>query len=81
MKIVVDEKTIAATGDDPDKVLRAHGYDPESVEYTVEYEVNERLADIENAVGKDGPGRRGVAQRIDELEDEMERIKDEIGLS
>ena len=40
-----------------------------------------RLEELENAVGKDGPGKRGLANRIDNLEDDIETIKDEIGLS
>ena len=43
--------------------------------------IEDRLDDIERSVGKGGGGQRGIAHRIDNLEDEIEAIKDEIGMS
>lgn len=70
-----DERVITTNGG-AERALEAWGYDPEKVDYTVEKSSDERLKDLEKAVGRDGEGQRGVAQRIDELEDRIEALED-----
>ena len=40
-----------------------------------------RMKELEKAVGKHGAGKRGVAHRLDNLEDEIGEIKNELGMS
>ena len=80
---VDDGQRIVVVGDQSaDSALNARGIDPDSVEYQVTKSPQKRLNDLETANGvgvKDS--KRGIAQRIDNLEDELDAIKDEIGMS
>ena len=76
-KIIVNgEDVIKTIGQDSERALEAHGYDPETDEYEVVRSIEERLRDVENGVGSDGQGQRGIAQRIDDLEDRVSELED-----
>ena len=70
-------ETIVAVGaEDAESVLKGHGFDPDSVDWSVQKSVTKRLDDMEQGVGVEDGGKRGVAQRIDELEDRIEDLED-----
>ena len=84
--ITTDEGTdtviVSGDVDDHRQIVERHGYDPDEVEWSVEKDASDRISDLEEAsgVGAKGP-KRGIAHRIDNLEDEVEAIKEEIGMS
>ena len=67
--------SVSGAPDDIDQIIERHGFDPDA-DYEIELSEGERLKEVENAVGRDGPGKRGVAQRIDELEDRVAELED-----
>jgi hypothetical protein len=73
-------EAITTTDDDVDisSVLEAHGYDPNSVEYTVEKGLRSRLNDLEAATRVGGNGKEGIAHRIDDLEKRVTDLEDRV---
>jgi len=77
-RVIIDggKEDIMVLGDQSvDRALEAHGHDPASVEYTVEKGVEERVKDLEAATGRNGEGERGIANRIDDLEDRVAALE------
>lgn len=54
---------------DPPEIVE----DPDYVEPTP---MDERVSSLENAVGANGPVKRGIAERIDDLEDRVAALED-----
>ena len=76
--------SIVASGpiSDAESVIEAHRFDPTDVEYTIKKGVRGRLNDLETATGSGGRSpKQGIVHRIDTLEDDVERIKDELGMN
>ena len=71
-------ETVAFTGNskDAEKAIKSFGYDPDAVEWSVEKTTQERMTELEQAVGRDGQGQRGIAERIDELEDRVAELEE-----
>lgn len=58
-------------GDPPDYLAN------ESVGFPDPVPLGDRVRDLEAATGKGGPGERGIAQRIDDIEDRLEDLENE----
>ena len=83
MKIMVgdgdEDRIIVASSDhDPSRALEAHGFDPEEANWSVEHDPKSRIELLEEAVAASEKGpTKGIAHRIDDLEDRIESLEDE----
>ena len=82
MRVIIDsddgQKIIESTGnEDAETVLRRHGYNPETTDYEAELSPNGRIKRLEqaNAVGNGKGDCRGIAHRLDDIEDRLDELE------